>query len=326
MIYNIETHKVVIMGEFYSPIINYPNNLRGGKMEFLQQMINGVALGSVYALIALGYTMVYGIVRLINFAHGDVLMLGGFTGFFVLGALGVSPLSMLIALVISMVVCALLGIIIERVCYKPLRNSPKIAALITAIGVSIFIENGARVLPFIGPNPRQFPTFKNVTYQFFGVGVSQVQIIEFCISVLLMILLNYIVNYTKMGKAMRAVSFDKDAALLMGIDVNKVISFTFAIGASLAAAAGILFASAYPQVEPYMGIMPGLKAFVAAVLGGIGIIPGAMLGGFIIGIAETLTKGFISSQLADAIVFGILIIILVVRPSGILGKNIREKV
>jgi branched-chain amino acid transport system permease protein len=300
--------------------------LRGGEMGFIQQLVNGISLGGVYALIALGYTMVYGIVKLINFAHGDILMLGAFTGFFVLGALGVSPLSMIIAFVVSMAVCALLGIIIEKTCYKPLRNSPKIAALITAIGVSILLENGARIIPFIGPNPKQFPTFKNVNYDIFGVGISQVQIIVFSVSVLLMILLNYIVNYTKLGKAMRAVSYDMKAALLMGIDVNKIISFTFALGASLGAAAGVLYASAYPQVQPYMGMMPGLKAFVAAVLGGIGSIPGAMFGGFIVGIIETLTKGYISSQLADAIVFGILIIILIVKPSGIFGKNTREKV
>jgi branched-chain amino acid transport system permease protein len=220
----------------------------------------------------------------------------------------------------------LIGMIVERTCYKPLRNSPKITVLITAIGVSYLLENGARVLPFIGPNPKQYPTFQNINYEIFGIGISLVQIIVFSVSILLMVLLNYIVNFTKMGKAMRATSYDTDAALLMGIDVNKVISFTFALGAGLGAAAGILFSSSYPQVEPYMGMMPGLKAFVAAVLGGIGSIPGAMLGGIILGVAETLTKGFISSKLADAVAFGILIIILVVKPSGILGKNIREKV
>ena len=294
-------------------------------MEFLEQIVNGIALGSVYALIALGYTMVYGIVKLINFAHGDILMLGAFGGYFILGALGVSPLSMLIAFIVSLGICALLGVIIERTCYKPLRNAPRINALITAIGVSILIENGARVIPFIGPNYRQYPTFNNVNFDFFGINISLSRIIVLSVSVLLMIILNYVVNYTKIGKAMRATSFDKDAALLMGIDVNKVISYTFAMGAALGAAAGILFATSYPQVEPYMGIMPGLKAFVAAVLGGIGSIPGAMLGGFIMGTAETLTKGFISSKLADAVAFGILIIILMIKPAGLLGKNIREK-
>lgn len=296
-------------------------------MEFLQQMVNGISLGSIYALIALGYTMVYGIVKLINFAHGDVLMLGAFAGFFVLSALGVvTPFTLIAAFAVSMVICALIGILIEKTCYKPLRNAPRINTLITAIGLSIFLENAARVLPIIGPNPKQFPTMPNVTYKFFDVGISQVQILVFGVSIFLMILLNYVINYTKMGKAMRAVSFDRGAAYLMGINVNWVISFTFALGSALAAAAGVLYASAYPQVEPYMGIMPGLKAFVAAVLGGIGSIPGAVLGGFIMGITETLAKGFISSELADAIAFGILIIILVVKPSGILGKNTREKV
>lgn len=296
-------------------------------MEFLQQIVNSISLGSIYALVALGYTMVYGIVKLINFAHGDVLMLGAFAGFFVLSALGVvTPFTLIAAFAVSMVICAFIGILIEKTCYKPLRNASRINTLITAIGLSIFLENGARVLPIIGPNPKQFPTMPNVTYKFFDVGISQVQILVFGVSIFLMILLNYIVNYTKMGKAMRAVSFDRGAAYLMGINVNWVISFTFALGSALAAAAGILYASAYPQVEPYMGIMPGLKAFVAAVLGGIGSIPGAVLGGFIMGIAETLAKGFISSELADAIAFGILIIILVVKPSGILGKNTREKV
>ena len=296
--------------------------------QFLQQMVNGLSLGSIYALIALGYTMIYGIVQLINFAHGDILMLGAFAGFFVLvaAAVTVTPLTFIAAFLVGMLVCAIIGIIIERTCYKPLRNAPRINALITAIGVSIFIENGARVIPQIGPNPRQYPTLPNVNYDLAGVGISRMQAIVFLVSIALMVVLNYIVNYTKIGKAMRAVSYDRGAALLMGINVNKVISFTFAIGSALAAAAGILFASAYPQVEPYMGIMPGLKAFVAAVLGGIGSIPGAMVGGFIMGIAETLTKGFISSQLADAIAFGILIIILVVKPTGILGRNVSEKV
>ena len=294
--------------------------------EFLQQMINGLALGSIYALIALGYTMVYGIIRLINFAHGDVLMIGAFTGFFVLSAAAVSPVTYGIAFMAAMALCAGAGVLIERACYKPLRGASRINALIVAIGVSIFIENAARVFPPIGPNPKQFPTLPSVHYSIQGVGISQAQIIIFAVSLLLMVVLNYIVNNTKIGKAMRAVSFDRGASLLMGINVNRVISFTFAIGSALAAAAGILFASAYPQVEPYMGIMPGLKAFVAAVLGGIGSIPGAMVGGLVMGIVETLTKGFISSQLADAIAFGILIIILVVKPSGIFGHAVSEKV
>ncbi len=294
--------------------------------EVLQQLVNGLALGSIYALIALGYTMVYGIVKLINFAHGDILMLGAFAGFFVLIASATTPLFYIISFIVAMLICAVIGVVMEKTCYKPLRNAPRINALITAIGISIFLENGARVFPPIGPNPKQFPILENVNFGLMGINISQVQITVFLVSVGLMAILNYIVNYTKIGKAMRAVSFDRGAAFLMGINVNWIISFTFAIGSALAAAAGILFASAYPQVEPYMGIMPGLKAFVAAVLGGIGSIPGAMVGGFIMGIAETFTKGFISSQLADAIAFGILIVILVVKPSGILGQNVSEKV
>jgi branched-chain amino acid transport system permease protein len=295
-------------------------------MEFAQQLINGLALGSVYALIALGYTMVYGIVKLINFAHGDILMVGAYGGYFVLSTYGVTPITMIIAFAVSMILCAVLGIIIEKTCYKPLRNSPKITALITAIGVSIVIENGARVLPFMGPNPRQFPTFKSVSHTYGGVSISNVQFLVFGVTFFLMFVLYIIVTHTKMGKAMRAVSYDMKAALMMGINANKVISFTFALGAALAAAAGVLFASSYPSIDPLMGFMPGLKAFVAAVLGGIGSIPGAVAGGIILGVAETLTKGFISSQLADAVSFGILILILVIKPTGILGKNTREKV
>ncbi|TCL76522.1 branched-chain amino acid transport system permease protein [Hydrogenispora ethanolica] len=295
--------------------------------EVFQQLVNGLALGSIYALIALGYTMVYGIAKLINFAHGDILMLGAFAGFFVLiTASAATPILYIVSFVVAMAICAAIGVIMEKTCYKPLRNAPRMNALITAIGLSFFLENGARVFPPIGPNPKQFPTLANVNFNLFGVNISQVQIIVFIVSIGLMVLLNYIVNYTKVGKAMRAVSFDRGAAYLMGINVNRIISFTFAIGSALAAAAGILFSTAYPQVEPYMGIMPGIKAFVAAVLGGIGSIPGAMIGGFILGVAETLTKGFISSQLADAIAFGILIVILIVKPTGILGANVSEKV
>lgn len=304
--------------------------------EFAQQMVNGLSLGSIYALLALGYTMVYGIVKLINFAHGDVLMLGAFAGFFVLISTGLTPLTFLLSFLVAMVICAVIGIVIERTCYKPLRNAPRINTLITAIGVSFFLENGSRVIPQIGPNPKQFPDTNQIFVifdlakqwfkQILGVDISRTQIMVFLVSIVLMLLLTLLVNFSKTGKAMRAVSFDRGAAYLMGINVNRIISFTFALGTALAAAAGILYASAYPQVEPYMGIMPGLKAFVAAVLGGIGSIPGAMLGGLIMGVAETLTKGFISSQLADAIAFGILIIILVVKPSGIMGKTTTEKV
>jgi branched-chain amino acid transport system permease protein len=277
----------------------------------------------------LGYTMVYGIIKLINFAHGDILMVGAYTAYFVLSAVGAGPVGMLLAFVVSMVVCASFGITIERLAYRPLRAgaAPRLNFLITAIAVSLILVNGARVLPFVGPNPRQFPRPQVVNIRIGSdLSISNIQVIVIILSALLMLALNYVINYTKRGKAMRAVSFDPQAASLMGISVNRIISFTFALGSVLAAAGGVLYASAYPQVNPVMGMMPGLKAFVAAVLGGIGSVPGAMLGGFILGIAETFTKGFISSQFSDAISFSILIIVLLIRPAGILGKKTRVKV
>lgn len=293
---------------------------------FLQQLINGLSLGSVYALIALGYTMVYGIVKLINFAHGDILMLGAYSGYFVLRQFGTTPVGMFLAFIFAMVVCAVISILIERFAYRPLRSAPRLNSLITAIAVSLILQNGARVLPFIGPNPRQYPTMETVNLNLGVVSISNIQLIVIALSAILMIILNYIINYTKTGKAMRAVSYDMQAASLMGISVNKTIAFTFALGAMLAAAGGVLYATAYPQIEPTMGTMPGLKAFVAAVLGGIGSVPGAMLGGYILGIAETMTKGFLVSQFSDAISFSILIIILLVKPTGILGEKMRVKV
>lgn len=293
---------------------------------FLQQLINGLSLGSVYALIALGYTMVYGIVKLINFAHGDILMLGAYSGYFVLRQFGTTPVGMLLAFVFAMVVCAVISILIERFAYRPLRSAPRLNSLITAIAVSLILQNGVRVLPFIGPNPRQYPTMETVSISLGPISISNIQLIVIVLSAILMIILNYIINYTKTGKAMRAVSYDMQAASLMGISVNKTIAFTFALGAVLAAAGGVLYATAYPQIEPTMGTMPGLKAFVAAVLGGIGSVPGAMLGGYILGIAETMTKGFLVSQFSDAISFSILIIILLVKPTGILGEKMRVKV
>lgn len=292
----------------------------------IRQIINGLSLGSIYALIALGYTMVYGIVKLINFAHGDLLMAGAYSGFFILTWFGVGPVGMLIAFIFAMLVCGLMALIIERFAYRPLRSSPRLNSLITAIAVSLILQNGARVLPFIGPNPRPYPTMHTVTISIAGIAISNIQLIVIILSALLMITLNYIITSTKIGKAMRAVSFDMKAASLMGISVNKTIAFTFILGAVLAAAGGVLYATAYPQVNPVMGAMPGLKAFVAAVLGGIGSVPGAMLGGYILGIAETLTKGFLSSQFADAISFSILIIILLVKPTGIMGTKTHEKV
>ncbi|MDR2951798.1 MAG: branched-chain amino acid ABC transporter permease [Treponema sp.] len=296
-------------------------------MIFLQQLINGVSLGSIYALIALGYTMVYGIVLLINFAHGDILMVGAYAAYFVISAAGAGPAGMLLAFAVSMVVCAGFGLSIERLAYRPLRSAPRLNSLITAIAVSLILENGARILPFIGPNPRLFPQPAVVNIKFNPLlQISNIQIIVIILSSLLMLALNYIVNFTRQGKAMRAVSFDIQTASLMGISSNRVIAFTFALGSVLAAAGGVLYACAYPQVNPLMGMMPGLKAFVAAVLGGIGSIPGAMLGGFILGVAETLTKGFISSQYSDAISFSILIIVLLIKPTGLLGKKYRVKV
>ena len=293
---------------------------------FVQQLVNGISLGSIYALIALGYTMVYGIVKLINFAHGDILMVGAYAGYFVLMAFGANPWTFCLAMIFAMIVCAILAILIERFAYRPLRSAPRLNSLITAIAVSLILQNGARVIPFIGPDPRQYPTMATVNVNLGFVSISNIQLIVIILSAVLMIALNYIINYTKTGKAMRAVSFDMHAASLMGISVNKTIAFTFALGSVLAAAGGILYASAYPQINPTMGTMPGLKAFVAAVLGGIGSVPGAMLGGYILGISETMTKGFLSSQYADAISFAILIIILLVKPTGIMGKNVREKV
>ena len=293
---------------------------------FFQQLINGLSLGSIYALIALGYTMVYGIVKLINFAHGDVMMVGAYAGYFVLCALGTTPFGMVCAFVAAMVMCALLSLVIERLAYRPLRNAPRLNSLITAIAVELILQNLMRVLPFVGPDPRQFPTMATKNFSLSFVSISNIQLIVIVLSAVLMVFLNYIVNYTKTGKAMRAVSYDLGAASLMGISVNRTIAVTFVIGSVLAGAGGVLYATAYPQIDPVMGYIPGLKAFVAAVLGGIGSIPGAMLGGIILGIAETMTKAYISSQYADAISYCILIVILLVKPSGILGRKTHVKV
>ncbi|MCL2601920.1 MAG: branched-chain amino acid ABC transporter permease, partial [Treponema sp.] len=268
-----------------------------------------------------------GIIKLINFAHGEILMIGAYTAFFVLGAMGTSPSAMLAAFAAAMVVCTLFALSIERMAYRPLRGAPRLNYLITAIAVSLILQNTARILPFIGPNPRRFPHPPLVNVQLAAdLQVSNIQVIVVVLSVLLMLALHYIITFTRRGKAMRAVSYDLQAASLMGISANRIIAFTFFLGSVLAAAGGILFASAYPQVTPTMGMMPGLKAFVAAVLGGIGSIPGAMLGGYLLGIVETLTRGFISSHFADAITFSILIIVLLIKPSGIMGKNYRVKV
>lgn len=289
---------------------------------FLQQLINGLSLGSIYALIALGYTMVYGIIKLINFAHGDIYMVGAFVGYTAINTL---KLDFLPAMILSMVFCAILGVAIERIAYKPLRNATRVAALITAIGMSYLLQNG--MIYLVGSETRAFPqVIENNIYEFAGLQVSQTQILIFGTTIILMLALQLIVQKTKMGKAMRAVSTDADAARLMGINVDNVISFTFALGSSLAGAAGVLVGLYYNSIEPMMGYAPGLKAFIAAVLGGIGIIPGAMFGGFTIGIIETLVSGYGGSMIKDAVVYLILIIILIFKPSGLLGKNVKEKV
>lgn len=293
---------------------------------FVQQLINGLSLGSIYALIALGYTMVYGIVKLINFAHGDVMMVGAYAGYFVLMALGATVPGMAGAFIAAMVLCGLLAILIERFAYRPLREAPRLNSLITAIAVELILQNLMRVLPFVGPDPRQFPTMEIKNFTFGILSVSNLQLIVIVSSAVLMVVLNFIVNHTKTGKAMQAVSFDLQASALMGINVNRIIAITFVIGSILAGAGGVLYATAYPQVDPNMGYIPGLKAFVAAVLGGIGSIPGAMAGGIILGIAETLTKGYLSSQYADAISYIILIVILLVKPAGLFGKKTTVKV
>lgn len=291
-------------------------------MEWIQQLVNGISLGSIYALIALGYTMVYGIIKLINFAHGDVFMLGAFIGFY---AIVRWDMHFIVALLLAMLLCAIIGVIIERVAYKRLRNSTRIAALITAIGVSLLIEY--LVIFFRGASPEAYPTV--IANDYISIGSAQISVqalMIFGISVVLMILLQFIVHQTKIGKAMRAVSHDADAAKLMGINVDNTISATFAIGSALAGAAGVIFGIYYTRIEPLMGVLPGLKAFVAAVLGGIGIIPGAMVGGLLLGVVETIVSALGYSLWRDAAAFVILILILILRPSGIFGKNAREKV
>jgi len=298
---------------------------------FIQQLINGISVGSIYALIALGYSMVYGIIKLINFAHGDVFMVGSFIGLFsarYLASAGLPPiLVLLISLVISMTISALLGMSIERLAYKPLRKASRIAVLITAIGVSFLLEySGVFVL---GPQAKGFPEILNKQqYNLFGssIQVDSNQIMILGTTVILMIILQYIVHRTKIGKAMRAVSFDMEAARLMGINVDRTISATFAIGSALAAAAGVIFGMTYNSVDPMMGVLPGLKAFVAAVLGGIGSIPGALVGGLLLGTVETEVSSLGYSSWRDGVAFAVLILILIFKPSGLFGKNVREKV
>ncbi len=294
-------------------------------MEFLTNLINGISLGSVYAIIALGYTMVYGIAKMLNFAHGDVIMVGGYIAFMTLFYLGMNPL---ICVLIAICGCTLLGILIERVAYKPLRQSPSLTVLITAIGVSYLLQNLALLI--WGSNPKVFPSIAAglPSLQLFDgqLNISAETLITIGASVIIMVVLGLFTANTKMGKAMRACSEDPGAARLMGINVDTTISTTFAIGSGLAAVAGVLLCSSYPTLMPTTGAMPGIKAFTAAVFGGIGSIPGAVLGGVLLGIIEIFAKAYIGTQLADAVVFAVLIIVLLIKPSGLLGKYVPEKV
>lgn len=301
--------------------------------DLLQQLINGLALGSIYALIALGYTMVYGVLRFINFAHGDVFMLGAFAGYFLAGPVAKlvpaqSYLGGVIVMALAMLICALLGVLIEFIAYRPLRNRPKLTVLITAIGVSLFIEYTCQHEKVFGASPRKFPDLiPNTTWDLGGLIINSAQVIVLVTTILLLVALTFIVQRTKIGTAMRAVAFNQQAAALMGVNVNHVISFTFGLGSALAAAGGILFAMNYSSIDPLMGVQTGLKAFVAAVLGGIGNLPGAALGGLLLGVVETFAGGLKGiSNYRDAIAFGILILILLFRPAGLLGKQQTEKV
>ena len=291
-------------------------------MDFAQQLVNGVQIGSVYALVAIGYTMVYGIAKMINFAHGDIIMVGSYVALLFFQSSGLPVWGVIAA---TAAVSAVLGVTIERLAYKPLRGGSRMSALITTIGVSLMLQNG--FLLIFGSSPKPFPNhFTGEGFTLGGVTVSRLTAITLVVTVVLMVLLTLFVNRTRVGKAMRAVSEDQGAAQLMGINIDTSISITFAIGSALAAVAAVLYSSTYPLINPYMGSMLGLRAFIAAVIGGIGVIPGAMIGGFIIGIAGALIKRYISSAMADAIVFPLLIIVLLVKPSGLLGRNEREKV
>ena len=292
-------------------------------MTFISNLINGISLGSVYAIIALGYTMVYGIAKMLNFAHGDVIMVGAYVSFCMTTYMGLNPI---IAVAIAMIACTVLGVLIEGLAYKPLRKASSLAVLITAIGVSYFLQNTALLI--WGSTPKTFSSIVSGSLSLFGgkLIITMESIVTVITCIIIMILLTVFTKRSKMGKAMRAVSEDKEAAELMGINVNVTISITFAIGSALAAIAGVLLCSAYPVLIPTTGSMPGIKAFVAAVFGGIGSIPGAMIGGILLGIIEIFSKSYISSLLSDAIVFAVLILVLLIKPTGILGKKITEKV
>lgn len=293
-------------------------------MIFISNLISGIRLGSIYAIIALGYTMVYGIAKMLNFAHGDVIMIGAYSAFV---ALYRANLPLPIALIISIIICTLLGVIIERLAYKPLRQASSLAVLITAIGVSYFLQNLALLI--WGSAAKIFPTILDYgSINLFNdqLKLSYQMLITITVCILIMILLNLFIKKTKIGKAMRACSEDKEAAALMGINVDNIISLTFAIGSGLAAIAALLLCAAYPTVTPTLGSMPGIKAFTAAVIGGIGSIPGALLGGLLLGVIEIIVKAYGLSELTDAIAFGVLILVLLFKPTGLLGKKVKEKV
>ena len=292
-------------------------------MSFLSNILTGVSLGSIYAIIALGYTMVYGIAKMLNFAHGDVIMVGAFMCFFATGRYGLPPL---VSVLLAVVVCTALGIIIEGLAYKPLREAPSLAVLITAIGVSYLLQNGAQLL--WGADTKTFTPIVSGSLSLAGgrLNISYVSLLAMACCLVVMVCLTFFTNRTRMGKAMRACSEDKGAAQLMGINVNSTSSMTFAIGSALAAVAGVLMCSAYPVLSPTTGSLPGIRAFTAAVFGGIGSIPGAFLGGILLGIIETFAKAYISTDLSDAVVFAVLIIVLLVKPAGLLGKYVPEKV
>ena len=286
-------------------------------INFIEQLINGLRTGSIYALIAIGYTMVYGIAKMINFAHGDIIMVGAYALYFSISVLG---LPVPIALLITVIICGVLGVMIEKVAYKPLRSAPPLAVLITAIGMSFFLQSASLLI--FGSTPIPFQSvIPNVNISIGSVVISSITVVTLIVTAIAMILLTLFVNKTKLGSAMRAVSEDKGAAELMGINVNSTISMTFAIGSALAAVAGVLYICQYQSMKPTLGALPGIKAFVAAVLGGIGSIPGAMIGGILLGLIESVSKAYISTELADAIVFGVLIVVLLFRPSGLLGKK-----
>ncbi len=292
---------------------------------FLSNLCSGISLGSIYAIIALGYTMVYGIAKMLNFAHGDIIMVGAYVCFCVMQYLGLSPM---VGVLASVVVCTVLGVVIEQLAYKPLRQATSLAVLITAIGMSYLLQNSAQLI--WGANPKSFQSvlggLPSLSLLDGTLNISAVTIVTIVSCIIIMVALTLFINKTKMGKAMRVVSEDKGAAELMGINVNHTISLTFAIGSALAAVAGVLMCSAYPTLMPTIGSMPGIKAFTAAVFGGIGSIPGAMIGGILLGIIEILGRAYVSTELGDAFVFAVLILVLLVKPTGLLGKAVREKV